>query len=54
MLESESIWLTGDGPDPQTCGHTLPVDDKVNQNQGDILVTIDADGAVRIQPASED
>lgn len=54
MLESESIWITGDGPDPQTCGHTLPVADKVNQNQGDILVTIDADGAVRIQPASED
>jgi beta-lactamase superfamily II metal-dependent hydrolase len=54
LLESESIWLTGDGPDPESCGHALPIDDKVHRKQGDILVEIDADGAIRIQSASQD
>jgi len=49
MVESESIWLTGDGPNPETCGHDLPLDSKLHRNQGDILVEIDADGTLRSQ-----
>ena len=54
MIESESIWLTGDGPDPESCGHTLPTDEKLHRNQGDIIIEIDADGSLRIQPSAED
>ncbi len=54
MLESESIWLTGDGPDPESCGHDLPIDEKLHRNQGDILIEIDADGSLRSQASTED
>ena len=54
MIESESIWLTGDGPEPESCGHDLPVDNKLHRNQGDILIEIDADGSLRSQASVND
>ncbi|MBL93428.1 MAG: hypothetical protein CMH56_16630 [Myxococcales bacterium] len=44
----ESIWITGGGPDPETCGHTLTNHEKMNHSQGDITISVSADGTIDV------